>query len=146
MANTSRSGGCLCGAVRFSAVPDNLEMDVCHCGMCRRWSGGTLMSVPCTKLEIVDDSDLGVYASSEWAERLFCKSCGSSLFWRLSGGKGEGHVAVSMQSFDDISGFEFLAEIYIDEKPPHYTFAGERMRKTGAEVVAEFMARQADHG
>ncbi|GAU84871.1 GFA family protein [Bosea sp. BIWAKO-01] len=140
-ADKSLSGGCLCGAVRFAAVPEKLEMDVCHCGMCRKWSGGTFMAVPCTGVTVDDDAALGIYPSSDWGERVFCRTCGSSLFWRLRG--GEGHVAVSMQSFDDLSPFAFTEEIFIDEKPALYAFAGERPRKTGAQVVAEFAAKQA---
>lgn len=140
-ADKSLSGGCLCGAVRFVAVPEKLEMDVCHCGMCRKWSGGTFMAVPCTGVTVDDDASLSVYPSSDWGERVFCRTCGSSLFWRLRG--GEGHVAVSLQSFDDLSPFAFTEEIFIDEKPALYAFAGERPRKTGAQVVAEFAAKQA---
>ncbi|MGO4669017.1 GFA family protein [Bosea sp. 2YAB26] len=140
-ADKSLSGGCLCGAVRFAAVPEKLEMDVCHCGMCRKWSGGTFMAVPCTGVTVDDDASLSVYPSSDWGERVFCRTCGSSLFWRLRG--GEGHVAVSLQSFDDLSPFAFTEEIFIDEKPALYAFAGERPRKTGAQVVAEFAAKQA---
>jgi hypothetical protein len=133
------SRGCLCGAVRFSALPEKLEMDVCHCGMCRKWSGGVFMAVPCGEVKVADEAALGVYPSSDWAERVFCQTCGSSLFWRLR--DGGGHVAVSMQSFDDLSPFTFTEEIFIDEKPALYAFAGERPRKTGAQVVAEFAAR-----
>jgi hypothetical protein len=134
------TGGCLCGAVRFTAVPKALEMDVCHCSMCRRWSGGTVMSVPCTEVDVEDPAALAVYVSSDWAQREFCRTCGSSLFWRMRG--GEGHVAVSMQAFDDVSPFAFAEEIFIDEKPALYAFAGERPRLTGAEVMAKFTAQQ----
>lgn len=135
------SGGCLCGAVRFTAVPEKLEMDVCHCGMCRKWSGGVVMSVPCNDLRIENERALGRYVSSEWAERLFCRECGTSLFWRLQG-DDSGHVAVSYQSFDTPPPVAFAEEIFIDEKPALYAFAGQRPRLTGAEVVARFEAQQ----
>lgn len=135
------SGGCLCGAVRYTAVPEKPEMDVCHCRMCRRWSGGVLMSVPCNDLVIEDERALGRYASSEWAERLFCKECGTSLFWRFQNDES-GHVAVAFQSFDDLAPVSFAEEIFIDEKPALYEFAGARRRKTGAEVIAAFEAQQ----
>ena len=139
--NNSLSGGCLCGAVRFSARPEKLEMDVCHCSMCRKWSGGTFMAVPCAEVKVVDEGALSVYPSSDWAERVFCRTCGSSLFWRLR--RRDGPVAVSMQSFDGPSPFTFGEEIFIDEKPALHAFAGERPRKTGAQVFAEFDAKQA---
>lgn len=135
------SGGCLCGAVRYTAVPEKPEMDVCHCRMCRRWSGGVLMSVPCNDLVIEDERALGRYASSEWAERLFCKECGTSLFWRFQNDES-GHVAVAFQSFDDLAPVSFAEEIFIDEKPALYEFAGARRRKTGAEIIAAFEAQQ----
>jgi hypothetical protein len=134
------SGGCLCGAVRFAAVPQKREMDVCHCGMCRRWSGGVFMAVPCGEVAVDDESQLGSYVSSDWGMRQFCRNCGSSLFWRLR--EGGDHVAVAFQSFDDVSSFQFLEEIFIDEKPALYAFAGERPRLTGADVMARFQAQQ----
>jgi hypothetical protein len=134
------SGGCLCGAIRYNAVPQKLDMDVCHCGMCRRWSGGVFMAVPCSDVAIEDETELGAYVSSDWAKRQFCKTCGTSLFWRLR--EGGDHIAVAFQSFDDTSSFAFVAEIFIDEKPPLYAFAGERPRLTGAEVMAKFAAAQ----
>lgn len=134
------SGGCLCGSVRFTTTPKKPEMDVCHCGMCRKWSGGVFMAVSCGDVTIEDDSQLGSYISSDWAMRQFCRNCGSSLFWRLR--EGEGHVAVAFQSFDDTGSFTFLEEIFIDEKPALYAFAGERPRLTGAEVMARFEAQQ----
>lgn len=142
MGEASRaSGGCLCGAVRYSAVPEKPEMDVCHCRMCRRWSGGVFMSVPCNDLAIEDERALGRYVSSEWAERLFCRECGTSLFWRFQGDES-GHVAIAYQSFDDLAAVSFAEEIFIDEKPALYAFTGERSRKTGAEVIAAFEAQQ----
>ena len=134
------SGGCLCGAVRYSAVPEKPEMDVCHCGMCRRWSGGVFMSVPCTDVEVSDETQLGVYPSSEWGERVFCRACGTSLFWRQR--SGEGHVAVAFPSLDSAGDLAFAEEIFIDEKPGLYAFAGVRRRKTGEQVIAEFQAAQ----
>ena len=38
-----------------------------------------------SSLKIEDDTHLGVYRSSEWAERCFCTKCGTSLFYRLVG-------------------------------------------------------------
>lgn len=115
-------------------------MDACHCDMCRKWSGGVLMTVPCHDVVVADDAQLGIYPSSEWGERVFCKTCGTSLFWRLR--DGSGHVAVAFPSLDDSSGLEFAEEIFIDSKPALYEFAGERRRKTGAQVIAEFEAQQ----
>ena len=136
----TRAGGCLCGAVRFRATLSALHADACHCGMCRRWAGGSFMTAHCETLEIEDKSALGVYESSEWGQREFCKTCGSSLFWRMRGERG--FAAVAVQTLDDLSGFEFTEEIFIDNKPALYAFAGDRPRLTGAEVIARAAAKR----
>ncbi len=130
-------GGCLCGAVRFTAVPLNDEMGVCHCGMCRRWSGGLFMAVECGTLAIDDETAVSVYRSSDYGERLFCRTCGSSLFWRMQDGS---HIVVSLHALDDPSRFRFTNEIFIDEKPAAYAFANDTKKMTGAEFVATMEA------
>lgn len=131
--STRQSGRCLCGAVTFTARPKP-DMHACHCAFCRRWSGGVYLSIECEDLEVADPGAVGVYASSDWAERRFCKTCGSSLFWVMK----DGGTAVSIQAFDDPSAFTFADEIFIDSKPANYDFAGDRPRLTGAEVFAKF--------
>ncbi|MGE3150677.1 MAG: GFA family protein [Pseudorhodoplanes sp.] len=130
------SGGCLCGAVRFTAVPRHPHVDVCHCGMCRKWSAGPLFALDCGgTVKVENAAELGVYRSSEWAERCFCKVCGTSLFYRLV---GKDFYAVSAEAIDDKSGFVFTTQIFIDEKPAYYDFANETKIMTGAEVFAAF--------
>ncbi len=139
--SASLKGQCLCGAVQFTATPKADEMGVCHCSMCRRWAGGAFMAVSCgTSVKIEGDSHLGVYASSEWGERCFCKSCGSTLFWRMRDGS---NVAVSAQAFEDPGAFAFTTEIFIDEKPANYEFANPTTRHTGAEMRAQLEAHLA---
>ena len=49
---------------------------------------------------------------------------------------------MAFQSFDDTPLFDFVAEIFIDEKPALYAFAGERPRLTGEEFLARMAAKQ----
>lgn len=128
-------GGCMCGAVRFSAVPEKMEMGVCHCSKCRRWSGGTFMAVGCETVDFEDESQLKVFESSDWGERLFCNTCGSTLLWRMKTGE---HFALSVQAFDDPGAFKFTSQIFVDEKPDTYAFADETINMTGAEFFASF--------
>ncbi|MEO1018922.1 MAG: hypothetical protein AAFY56_14695 [Pseudomonadota bacterium] len=76
---TTYQGRCICGAVRFLVEVSKKEIDCCHCSMCRRWGGGPALSVMADGPPRFDDeAALGVYRSSAWAERVFCKTCGSS--------------------------------------------------------------------
>ncbi len=135
---SAMKGHCLCGAVKFTATPKRDEMGVCHCGMCRRWAGGVFMAVSCgPDVDVENDDQLGVFTSSDWGERCFCKTCGSTLFWRMRDGT---NVAVSMQAFDDPEAFRFSSEIFIDEKPANYAFANDTKKQTGAELFAQLEA------
>ena len=138
--NSRMSGKCLCGAVRFSAVPESNKMDVCHCNKCRKWSGGVLFAVPCVELQIQNEDELRTYRSSEWGERVFCKTCGSNLFWRMM---DRSIQVVMIQAFDDPSVFEFATEAFIDEKPDNYAFANETKKMTGEEFMAMYAPPQA---
>ena len=130
------SGGCLCGAVRFTATLKNHELGVCHCSMCRRWAAGPFFAMECEgTVKTADASQLGAYRSSEWAERCFCKQCGSVLFYRLV---GKDFSAVSAEAIDDKSGLTFTSQIFIDDKPAYYDFANKTHNMTGAEVFAAF--------
>ncbi|MCX8998927.1 GFA family protein [Rhizobiaceae bacterium BDR2-2] len=126
-------GQCLCGAVRFEAQVGAREIGACHCSMCRRWSGGVFLAVECEEVEFADRSALGVYSSSEWGERCFCSSCGSTLLWRSKDGS---HHAVSVQAFANPSDFRFVSQIFIDEKPDCYSFTEATKNMTGADFIA----------
>ena len=94
------------------------------------------MVVDCTDtLKVEDDTNLGVYRSSEWAERCFCKKCGTPLFYRLI---AQNLSFASAEAFDDRDGYDFKSQIFIDEKPAYYDFANKTHNMTGVEVFAAF--------
>ena len=88
-----------------------------------------------TSLKIDDPSNLGAYRSSEWAERAFCKQCGTPLYYRLI---DKDLYFVSAEAFDDLKDYAFTSQIFIDEKPAYYDFANKTHNMTGAEVFALF--------
>ena len=75
-------GHCLCGGIEVSAG-DHQEVGLCHCSTCRRWSGGPLFAVHCGKEVRFRGLTPVAYRSSEWAERGFCPTCGTHLFYHL---------------------------------------------------------------
>lgn len=134
-----KSGRCLCGAVRFTAVAAD-TMHACHCEICRRQSGGVSLSVDCGDSVVVEDeAALTTFESSDWAVRQFCARCGSNLFWRSKDGA---MTMVSVQAFEDPSAFTFADEVCIDAKPSTYAFAGDRPRLTTAELMAMFPSEE----
>jgi hypothetical protein len=134
------NGRCLCGAVSFTVHKMNYSVDSCHCGMCRRWGGGPLMFVDCrTDVTFEGEENITVYDSSAWAERAFCRVCGSHLFYRLK--KNNAHQMLVGQ-FDEQGDFHFDLQVYVESKPAFYDFANETRKLTEAEVLEEFAPDQ----
>lgn len=129
------TGTCLCRAVSVAARLDKAAMGACHCGMCRKWTGGPLMAVEChDTLTWTGDEHIGVYDSSAWAQRGFCKQCGTHLFYRL---KDRPFYALPAGLLDTMQDFVFDHQVFIDEKPANYSFANDTENLTGAEVFAK---------
>lgn len=129
-------GSCLCGAVSVSTTSTNNEVGACHCSMCRKWGGSSLLAIECgSDISFSGEENIGVYQSSEWAERGFCKKCGSHLFYRL---KQNNQHFIPVGIFDNSEGLVFDHQVFIDEKPEYYSFANETKNMTGEEVFAMF--------
>ncbi len=129
----SETGKCLCGAVKFTAEDIDTHVHACHCSMCRGWTGGPMLAASVGSVEFFGDSNIKRYASSEWAERGFCAQCGSSLFYHL---KEPNMYIMATGCFDNAEQFSLAGEIFIDEKPSSYDFAGDHPRLTGEEFLA----------
>lgn len=135
-----KTGGCLCGAVRFEArnVPGTFA--ICHCEQCRRWTGSALLEVSIKTEDLTwhGGEHIATRASSDWAERAWCKDCGTSLFFRhTKEDKWFGTTALLLGLFDDASGFILSHEIFVDHKPDSFTYAGEGQKHlTRADVIA----------
>ena len=137
-----RTGGCLCGAVKLRATLKEEGFGACHCSICRRWSGGAPFFAVQAKAEVTEGADkVTVYASSDWAERAFCATCGANLWYRVTmPGPHQGAMHLAWGALDDASGMALTSEVFIDEKPESYDLAGDRPRMTGEELFAMVMA------
>jgi hypothetical protein len=131
----SMTGHCLCGAVRFSAESVPHQVGACHCGQCRRWASGPYFAVAAQGVTFAGEENLGRYRSSDWAERGFCKLCGTSLFYRMV---KEDRYMMAAGSFDDQSGFELARQVFIDEKPGFYELRPETPTSTGDDFFVRF--------
>jgi hypothetical protein len=78
------------------------------------------MAATAAKLEdfhILSSDNLTWYASSSTAERGFCATCGSTLFWRA---KGLDYVAIAAGSLDSASGLRIEGHIFCADKGDYY--------------------------
>ena len=139
----SQTASCICGAVRLHLKQRPKEAGICHCGMCRKFSGGVYIGilVPSGGLEVENEEALTRYASSPWAERGFCSKCGSSLFYRVTApGPHHDEYHISLGCIDQPDGIPVTEEIFSDKRPDGYAFAGDLPGKTEAEMMALFGA------
>ena len=75
---TPITGGCQCGAVRFS-VESLGDASICHCRMCQKAFGN--YSAPLVKVENLEwtRGECALYRSSNVSQRGFCAQCGTPL-------------------------------------------------------------------
>ena len=130
-------GSCLCGAVTLKAAEVAPHFTACHCEICRKWGGGPYLAVSCTsEVRFDGEEHVGVFDSSQWAERGFCTKCGTHLFYRL---KHNQRYGIPLGLIDeDLGELAFSRQFFIDKKPACYTFAEETETLTEAQVFALF--------
>lgn len=109
-------GGCLCGAIAFTAQAPSKWCAHCHCSLCRAAHGaGYVTWVGFEQKQVTINSEEGQlrwFESSAGAYRGFCKNCGSSLFFHSKKWPGELHIALGC-IHDDIDR-QPQANVYFD--------------------------------
>lgn len=128
-------GSCLCGAIEVSTA-DQTEIGVCHCSMCRRWSGGPMLATHCgPEVSFSGKRNPSTYRSSDWAERGFCPTCGTHLFYHLLPAN---EYILPAGLFETDASFVMSSQIFIDHKPHYYDFVNETPAMTSEQVFAQF--------
>lgn len=136
-----KTGSCLCRAVTYTLADAPTETGACHCGMCRKWTGGVSLAIEAAPDAVTfeGEDNLACYPSSDWGERCFCKTCGSSLYYRVTApGPHHGMRFIGLGTLDDPSGITLTGEIFIDNKPEGYSFAEKTKTMTSAAFFAMF--------
>ncbi|MEM8751798.1 MAG: GFA family protein [Pseudomonadota bacterium] len=86
---STRTGGCLCGAVRLEIVGEPIYVGHCCCEDCQRFTGGGHASAAVFQVDQVTRTgglrEFGVTTErGSEAFRLFCTICGSGILSRNS--------------------------------------------------------------
>lgn len=91
-----RSGGCLCGAIRYRLLSEPYDAGYCHCRMCQLTSASPVMlfaSIPRADLRF-DRGDPARRRSSAFGERWFCRDCGSPIAMAVDYAPDEIDIAI----------------------------------------------------
>ena len=115
---TEIKGGCLCGAVRYTAPAPDLVL-VCHCRDCQKWTGsafGVLAGLPQSAIEI--QGALRTFTktadSGKPIVRHFCPECGSPITEESAAAPGM--VYLNAGTLDNPTIVTPTTEIYCDRE------------------------------
>ena len=113
---TTFEGGCLCGAVRYSATGQSVARSLCHCRSCRLAAGA-----PTVAWVVWRSSDFSwvhgapsEYASSPGVTRTFCNHCGTPLTYQKNAERGT--IDVTTATLDAADEFAPTMEIWTEDK------------------------------
>jgi hypothetical protein len=104
----TRTGGCLCGAVRYVTSWPPMMVATCHCKHCQRQAGSAFsviavvpkggLTIEGTLTRFEDGS-----ASGNPVYRKFCGTCGSPVFTETPGADEQGIIFIKAGTLDDVT-------------------------------------------
>jgi hypothetical protein len=116
----TRSGGCLCGAVRYQVAGPLRPVVFCHCSQCRRSTSHFMAATAArhTDFRLTGERELRWYASSDSARRAFCGRCGATLFWQAG---GRDYISIAAGTLDGATGLSSACHIHVADKGDYYS-------------------------
>jgi hypothetical protein len=112
-----RSGGCLCGAVRYRVTGPLRDVVACHCGQCRRSSGHHVAATAARRDDVAITGEVTWFGSSPEARRGFCARCGSNLLWERPGSE---RISIFAGTLDMPTGLRLKGHIFVADKGDYY--------------------------
>ena len=117
------TGGCLCGAVRYSISAPVTTLRACHCLNCQKHtgSGGSINAVvPSDQFKVTKGEpkryDDAATKSGRTLSRFFCGNCGSPLFSQRN--PDIGLRIVRAGSLDESKGLKISTHIWTSSARP----------------------------
>jgi len=91
----AKTGGCVCGSIRFRTIAEPLRITICHCTWCQRRTGTAFGTEVVFESGQVEMTGPGVTryrhtsdGSGRWLDIEFCGKCGSNLGFTLEAAPG----------------------------------------------------------
>ncbi|MET0600216.1 MAG: GFA family protein [Mesorhizobium sp.] len=106
----TRSGKCLCGAVKYQVSGQPIRVGLCHCLDCQKESGSAFAT-------------FGIWPASAFASsgkvttfqgRCFCPACGARVFTESDGDEAE----IRVGSLEEASGLIPGYELWVKRRQP----------------------------
>ncbi|WP_417817196.1 GFA family protein [Tritonibacter scottomollicae] len=113
-------GQCLCGHIHFETEAAPMGPSMCHCGQCRRQSGGIWSSAYVADTDLTITGTVSWFASSPNAKRGFCATCGSFLFWKAL---DEDTTSFALGAVSNPTGLTLEKHIFAADQGDYYKIA-----------------------
>ncbi|WP_299348643.1 GFA family protein [uncultured Shimia sp.] len=114
------NGSCLCGDVKFSVQGAPQGPSFCHCGQCRKQSGGVWSSAFVPETDLTISGDVIWFEASDVAKRGSCTRCGAFLFWKAH---AEDTISFALGAIDGPTGMKLEKHIFVSDKGDYYDIA-----------------------
>jgi hypothetical protein len=113
----THTGGCHCGAVRYSVNGEPQHVALCHCSDCRKSAGAPVVAwAAFAEGDVtVTQGETKTFNSSGNSLRSFCADCGTGLFYRNQDFL-PGIIDVQAATFDNPDAFQPNAHIQTAEQ------------------------------
>lgn len=130
-ADSVLTGGCLCGAFRYTVTGPPLRSGLCHCSLCRRATGGLAAAWAIWPRDrYVDDAAPAVeWSVSETGARRFCPTCGATVGYAFA--RRADLVEIMIAGLDDPDVLAPQAHGFASDAPAWLVVADSRPRWPG---------------
>lgn len=120
-------GSCLCGACAYEVHGPLRNVIACHCTQCRKQTGHYLAATNArlADFRLLRGDSLRWYRASPRAQRGFCATCGSTLFWQADGRET---ISIAAGSLDGPTGLTTEGHIFCADRGDYYTIPDEGYR------------------
>ncbi|MBO9709399.1 MAG: GFA family protein [Caulobacter sp.] len=111
-----RSGGCVCGAVRYVATGAPLRVGLCHCLTCRKRHGApcnAFAAYPIERVGIVGETR--TWEDPQHGRHHGCPTCGAPVFWSA---EGDGEIEIHLGGLDEPGQFTPQYEVWVRRREP----------------------------
>jgi hypothetical protein len=113
----NRTGGCLCGAVRYVLKSEPRVILLCHCTHCQKQSGSLFsFNLLVREADFEQQGETRIYVddgdSGQPVYRHFCGTCGSPIITKTVVAPGK--VVLRAGTLDSMEGLQPQTEIYTD--------------------------------
>ena len=127
-------GQCLCGAIYFVVNSEPKWCAHCHCQLCRQAHSSpivTWVGVDEANVKFPDGQNaIQWFHSSEQGQRGFCKTCGTTLFFKHPRWPGELHI--TREAFQVALPVKPTAHVYFDRHVDYLAIVDD-LKKLGGD-------------